>query len=316
MGRCKIRMNSSNSNKKLLHDKIANYILAFFAVISASIVVFIILFITIKGLSPFFNDYYMDGKYYRPNFFKFLFGNTWFIPPASYSIGFIIINTLYVVFISLILSIPISIFSSLFITKIAPKKLGKILETIIEILSSIPSVIYGVFGSGVITVFVRDIANIFNIQTKGGISTLSASIVLAIMSIPTITILSITAIKSVDKDLEINSLALGATKMETNFKIVLVSAKSGIFAGIILGVGRALGEATAVSMVSGNINSGPNFNIFDTTRTLTSTMLQSIHETVGLDLDIRFSVGFILIIVLLITNYLLNLIKRKIGNMS
>ena len=101
--------------------------------------------------------------------------------------------------------------------------------------------------------------------------------------------------------------------METNFKVVLVSAKHGIFSGIILGVGRALGEATAVSMVCGNKGSGPSFNIFDTTKTLTSAMLQNIHESSGLDYDIRFSIGLLLIIIIIVTNLLLNLINKKVG---
>jgi phosphate transport system permease protein len=153
-------------------------------------------------------------------------------------------------------------------------------------------------------------------QTAGGISTLSTVLVLAIMIMPTRTLLSITAIKAVQKDVEQNSLALGATKMQTLFKITLVDAKSGIFAGIILGVGRALGEATAVSMVAGNAGTGPSFNIFNTTRTLTSTMLLGLKETTGLDYDIRFSVGVILIVLIIVTNLLLNFAKRKIGRFS
>jgi phosphate transport system permease protein len=111
-------------------------------------------------------------------------------------------------------------------------------------------------------------------------------------------------------------LALGATKTQTHFKVVLTSAKSGIFSAAILGIGRALGEATAVSLVAGNARSGPTLSFFETTSTLTSTMLQGLKETIGLDYDIRFSVGIVLMVVILITNALLNFAKRKIGNVD
>ena len=125
--------------------------------------------------------------------------------------------------------------------------------------------------------------------------------------------MSVTAIKAVDKDLEQASLALGATKTQTNFKIVLTAAKSGIFAGAILGLGRAFGEATAVAMVAGNKLFGPTFNPFDITRTLTSTMLVGLKETTGLDYDIRFSVGLVLIAVIFISNWILNMVKKRVG---
>ena len=136
------------------------------------------------------------------------------------------------------------------------------------------------------------------------------------MILPTITALSEVAIRSVPKDIELGSLALGSTKTQTNFKVVLTSAKSGIFTSAILGIGRALGEATAVSLVAGNARSGPSLGFFQITSTLTSTMLQGLKETVGIDYDIRFSVGIVLMIVILITNFTLNFIKKKVGNVD
>jgi phosphate transport system permease protein len=133
------------------------------------------------------------------------------------------------------------------------------------------------------------------------------------MILPTITLMSVTSINAVNRDIELGSMALGATDTYTFFKISLPAAKSGIFAGIILGVGRALGEATAVSMVAGNAGTGPNINLFDTTRTLTSSMLLGLKETTGLDYDIRFSIGIVLIMVILISNMALNYVKKKVG---
>lgn len=107
------------------------------------------------------------------------------------------------------------------------------------------------------------------------------------------------------------SLALGATKAQTDFKIVIGGAKSGIFSAMILGIGRALGEATAVSMVCGNAAEGPVFNLFGITRTLTSTMMLGLHETTGVDYDIRFTVGIVLIVLILGVNLGLNKLRKK-----
>ena len=109
---------------------------------------------------------------------------------------------------------------------------------------------------------------------------------------------------------------MSATPMQTYFKVVLLSAKSGIFAGVILGVGRALGEATAVSMVSGNAFKGVTINLLETTTTLTSRMLLGIKETSGIDYDIRFSVGLVLMVIILVTNITLKYLMKKIGNLD
>lgn len=304
----------NNYIKKTIIDKLLNYLLLMVAIFCSLIIVVIVVFIFIKGISPFINNYKVQGSFYKVDFIKFIFGSTWFKNPNVYGVGFIIINTLYVVFLSVILAAPVSVLTALFIVKIAPKIIGKIFSNVVEILASIPSIIYGLFGSGYITIFVKKLAKLFKYQSAGGISTLSSVLVLSIMIMPTITMIAQNSIKSVKQEILDGSYALGASKVQTNFKIVLLSAKSGIFSGIILGVGRALGEATAVSMVAGNNGSGPVFNLFNTTRTLTSTMLLGLKETSGLDYDIRFSVGIILILIILITNILLSYIKDKIGN--
>ncbi len=306
-------VNINSIKRKNKTDKIVKNIFLSFTVICSLVIVFIVLFISIKGFTPFIKRYEINGSYYKVGLKKFLFGNTWFKAPNIYGAGFVVINTIYITLLSLLLSIPISIFTALFISKIAPLWLSKTLNTILELLASIPSIIYGLFGAGIITKIVKNMSSAVGFQSAGGLSTLSAAIVLAMMILPTITIVAVTALNAVKKDLELGSLALGASKTETNFKVVLTAAKSGIFSGIILGVGRALGEATAVSMVIGNKGSGPTLNIFDTSRTLTSTMLLGIHETTGMDYDIRFSVGILLIIIILATNILLNIVKNRIG---
>jgi phosphate transport system permease protein len=132
------------------------------------------------------------------------------------------------------------------------------------------------------------------------------------MSFPTVTMLAASSIKGVNPAMELGSLALGASKTQTNFKVVLTSARGGIFAGLILGIDRALGEATAVSLVAGNAASGPNWNLFGITRTLTTSMLTGMNEATGLNYDIRFSVGILLIVLIVIVNALLEIVKRRL----
>ncbi|HOI85504.1 MAG TPA: phosphate ABC transporter permease subunit PstC [Acholeplasmataceae bacterium] len=301
--------------KNALVDQSVKGILQVLAILSASFIFVIAGVILVKGITPFITT---NGGLGAVPLIPFLTGNTWLIGPTFqsnlYSVGFIIIQTIYVVFLSLMISFPVGVLTALFIAKIAPKKLAELLRTVVEMLASIPSIIYGLFGAGVILQIVYDFSSLFGYQSKGGNSVLSAIIILALMTIPTITTVSEVAIRSVDKTLIHGSLALGASPTQTNFKVVLAAAKSGIFTSAILGVGRALGEATAISLVSGGRRSGLSFHLLDTTSTLTTTMLEGMKESAGLDYDIRFSVGIVLMIVILLTNFTLNFIKRKVGN--
>jgi phosphate transport system permease protein len=305
------------NNKKEFIDLFIRGLFLFTTILSASFIIIIVVFIAREGIKPFVTN--NDGLG-RVDLIRFLTGTVWLRGTAFqsnlYSVGFIIINTLYISLLALLISMPIGVLTALFIAKIAPKKIASVLRTVIELLAAIPSIVYGLFGSGVILVFVYNLSDLFGVQSKGGNSVLATVLVLSLMILPTITALSEVAIRSVGKDIEHGSLALGATKTQTHFKVVLTSAKSGIFSAAILGIGRALGEATAVSLVAGNARSGPTLSFFETTSTLTSTMLQGLKETIGLDYDIRFSVGIVLMVVILITNALLNFAKRKIGNVD
>lgn len=294
---------------KLL-DRIFSWLFLAMAILSASFIVVIILFVFIKGISPFLPGY----EYGQVDLLSFLTGTVYRQDQGVYGVGFIVINTLIASFLALLLSFPISVLTALFIAKIAPKHIANGMQSVVELLASVPSVVYGVFAAGVITKLVDALASSFGYVTYGGSSLLAVILLLAIMIFPTLTSMSITAIRAVSPDIEQASLALGATKTQTNFKVVLTAAKSGIFAGAILGLGRAYGEATAVAMVAGNKLFGPTFNPFDITRTLTSTMLVGLKETTGLDYDIRFSVGLVLIVVIFVSNAILNAVKKRIGN--
>lgn len=299
----------TNPDKKLKNDKIVSKIFMALAIICSSFIVFIVAVILVKGIMPFINNYDTENGKYRASLWSFLTGTIW--TDYKYGVLGMVINTIYIVSISASIALIISVLAALFIVRIVPKKLSKVFESVIELLASIPSIIFGLFGQGFICPMVREMASFMGIQTMGGSSNLSTIIVLIIMMIPTITMLTVTQMRSIKQDQINASLALGATKAQTDFKIVLGGSKAGIFSALILGIGRALGEATAVSMVCGNAIDGPVFNLFDITRTLTSTMMLGLHETTGVDYDIRFSVGIVLIVIILVTNIGLNKIRKR-----
>lgn len=317
---------AKRSYRKIRTDKITKMV---FTTISFLIVILIfvtIIYLIYSGLKPFFKTYTIktvDPS--DPNktveisghlsFFKFLTGTRWSNGDFNYSIGWLIVNTLYLTLLSLIISIPLGILTALFITRMSYKPIGKLLSALVTLLSSIPSVIIGVFAMGVILPIIKDSANLFNISTAGGRSILAAIIILAMMSFPIITTMTVTAIKNVDKNLIMSSLALGTSKVQTNFKVVLKASKSTIFASIILGTGRALGEATAIQMVTGALT-GPTFLLFENTATITTIMLSGMGEASygSLNYDARFSAGLFLMIIIILNNLLLNYIMKRIEN--
>ncbi len=295
------------SKKKLVVDNIIHTIFLILTIICSLSIVLIVTITFLKGTRPFLVPY-NDGV--KASLVSFLF-SLHYVKGVYGALG-VAINTIVIVFFAALIALPLSVLTALFIVRIAPKLLGQIIQIVVELLAAVPSIIFGLFGMGVINPIVRDLAFVFGLQTAGGVSTLSVILVLVIMITPTITTLSISAMQAVAPDQINASLALGATMTQTNFKVVIVGAKSGIFAALILGVGRALGEATAVSMVCGGATS-VSLGIFSPTSTLTSTMMQGIHESAGLNYDIRFSLGIVLIIIILVSNALLNAVKKRIS---
>ncbi|MFY9395335.1 MAG: ABC transporter permease subunit [Saccharofermentanales bacterium] len=276
-------------------------------IVAAMMVILIIIFVTSRGVRPF-----LGSAEERVDLKVFLTGSRWRADQGIYGLGFVIINTLIVSVTGGLLALPLAILSAVLITRIAKGKLSVLLTTIVETLAAIPSVVYGVFAAGKITVLVRDLGNIFGISTYGGNSSFAVILLLAIMTYPTMTTLAVSGIRAVPKELDFASLALGATPTQTSFKVIVPAARSSIATGFTLGLGRAFGEATAVSMIAGNALTGPSWNPFDITRTLTSTMLTGLHETAGLDYEIRFSVGVVLMIVIVSMNLLVHAAKRRL----
>lgn len=304
------QIDNKRYKRKNLEDQILKGFFLFLALLCACFVIFIAVFIAYKGIHPFIHNYSLSINEYIHQDFGAFFSNCRWLYDGTGGMFFLLLTTLYTTLLSLIISVPTSIFTALLLSRIVPKKIKIVLQTCVELLASIPSVIFGLFGVGVICPFVASLG----IETFGGRSILSAVIILAMMSIPTMTMLSFNAMEGVDKRLIQSSLALGASPSQTNFKIVIGSSTSGIFAGIILGIGRALGEATAVQMVIGNNSLGTSFyNVFVPGNTLTSAMLAGIGEASGLGYDVRFSLGLVLIILIMLVSSSLSLIKRRLN---
>ena len=196
----------------------------------------------------------------------------------------------------------------------AGKKVGNIVGSTVELLAAIPSVIYGLIGMMVLNPFMYKLEkSIFagdsSHQFTGGSNLMSAIIVLAIMILPTVISISTSSLKAVNGSLRSASLALGATKIQTIFKVVIPSAKSGILTGVVLGIGRALGEAMAINMVAGGAVNLPL--PFNSVRTLTTQIVSEMGYSSGLHRQVLFTVGLVLYIFIMIVNYLLLKARRK-----
>ena len=238
--------------------------------------------------------------------FKFISGTQWKpnSDPQQFGILYMIIGSIYVSAGAIILGVPVGIFAAVFLAKFCPKKIYTVISQAVMLLSGIPSIIYGFFGMMLIVPF---IANHF----KGnGNSLLAASIVLAIMILPTIITISENALRALPNSYYEGALALGATKDEAVFKVMLPAAKSGIVTGVVLGIGRAIGETIAVGMVAGNSNILPT-SIFKSVRTLTVNIVSEMGYASGLHYDALIATGAVLFVFILILNILLGLLSKE-----
>ena len=237
---------------------------------------------------------------------EFLFGQVWRSTGENPQFGIFafILTSIYGTLGAALIGIPIGLFTAIFLAKIAPPKLAGIVSTAVELLAGIPSVVYGFVGMIVLVPFIM---NTFNLRS--GATLLSAIIVLSVMVLPSIINVSRTALNAVPKEFEEASLALGATKMETIFKVSVPAAKSGIAAGAVLGVGRAIGEAMAVMLVAGNVSNMPG--LFRPVTFLTTAIARELSYASGLQRDALFSIGLVLFIFVFIINLTLNLALKR-----
>lgn len=241
----------------------------------------------------------------------FLTGTDWRPSNNRFGIFPMILGSIYVTAGALIIGVPIGILMAIFMANFCPAKLHKILKPIVDLLAGIPSIIYGFFGLVVLVPFIRDFARAhFGKNGGDGYSILTASILLGIMILPTIISVSESAIRAVPEGYYEGALALGATHERSVFKTVVPAAKSGIFAAIILGVGRAIGETMAVMMVAGNQPRIPG-SIFNGVRTMTSNIVIEMGYATDLHREALIATGVVLFVFILIINFSFSMIKRR-----
>ncbi|WP_432792193.1 phosphate ABC transporter permease subunit PstC [Peptacetobacter hiranonis] len=286
-----------NLNMKYGADRIMKYVFLISALISIASLVVITGFVFYMGLKPFLAEGYSLGA--------FLTGSEW-VPSADlFGVAPMIAASLFATAGSIVIGTTIGILTAIFIAEIAPAKISGKISSAVELLAGIPSVLYGVFGLAVI---VPGIQNAFNLPK--GQSLLAVILVLSIMMLPTIVSVSETAIRAVDSAYKEGSYALGASRIETIFKVVLPAAKSGILAAVVLGIGRALGETMAVILVAGNSPAMPT-SIMDSVRPLTTNIALEMGYAYGTHQEMLFATGVVLFTFILILNVVLNKLTKK-----
>ena len=232
---------------------------------------------------------------------EFLFGDTWKPTAAEPSYGILpfILTSVYGTAGAIVLGVPIGFFTAVYLAKMAPRKIKLVVEQAVSMLAGIPSVVYGLVGMMVLVPGIRELFDL-----SDGACLLAAIVVLAVMILPSIIKMSVTALEAVPKEYEDASLALGATPEETWFRVSVPAAKSGIAAAVVLGVGRAIGEAMAVMMVSGNVANMPG--LFESVRFLTTAVASEMGYASGLQRQALFSVALVLFVFIMLINAALN----------
>ena len=241
--------------------------------------------------------------------FRFLGGLIWNPENSQFGIAPMILASLLATMCAVGLALPVGLLTAVFLSKLAPTKLSAFLRVVIDLLAGIPSVVYGLLGAILI------VPKIYKLQTAVGLPQsgclLAAIVILIIMILPTIISVSETALRAVPKSLEDAALALGSTKLQSIFKATVPAAKSGIAAGMVLGVGRAIGEAMAVMMVAGNATILPEF--LKPVRFLTTSIPIEWQYSSGLHRQALYGIGLVLFVFIMIINIVLNSFLKKGG---
>ena len=236
---------------------------------------------------------------------EFLFGTRWASTAKEPEFGILpfILTSIYGTGGAILIGVPIGSFCAVYLARIAPKKLREVMELCIGVLAGIPSVVYGLVG---MTILVPGIRVLFNVPD--GASLMAAIIVLTVMILPSVINVSLSALDAVPREYEEASLALGATDIETYFRVTVPAAKSGIFTAIVLGIGRAIGEAMAIMMVAGNVANMPS--LFTSVRFLTTAIASEMSYSSGLQREALFSIALVLFLFIMIINAILNMLKK------
>lgn len=284
------------NNRKHLFENIIHGIFLVLGLITVGFVLLISVYLIISGIPAI-------GKI---GIIDFLFGKTWASTAAEPSYGILpfILTSIYGTAGAILVGVPIGFLTSVYLAKIAPVKVKAVIESAVSLLAGIPSVVYGFVG---MLVLVPGIRKVFNIPDGAGL--LAAIIVLAVMILPSIIKVSMSALEAVPKEYEDASLALGATPVETYFKVSVPAARSGIAAAVVLGVGRAIGEAMAVMMVSGNAPNMPG--LFESVRFLTTAVASEMSYSAGLQRQALFSIALVLFLFIMLINATLNYFLKR-----
>ena len=237
---------------------------------------------------------------------KFLLGKKWASTAAEPSYGILpfILTSIYGTAGAMLLGVPVGFLTAVYLSKAAPPKVKAVMETAVSLLAGIPSVVYGLVG---MLVLVPGVRKLFGVPD--GASLLAAIVVLAVMILPSIVKVSVTALDAVPREYEDASLALGATPVETYFRVSVPAAKSGVAAAVVLGVGRAIGEAMAVMMVSGNVPNMPS--LFQSVRFLTTAVASEMSYASGLQRQALFSIALVLFLFIMLINAALNFFLKR-----
>ena len=277
-------------------DKIATVTFTVLGYLNIVFVAVICLYLLISGIPAI----------YKIGFVDFIFGTQWASTAAEPKFGIMpfILTSIYGTIGAIALGLPIGFFCSVYLAKFAPVKIKKFVESTVDLLAGIPSVVFGFIG---MLGLVPGIKEVFGVPD--GSSLLAAILVLSVMILPSIIKVSIGAIEAVPHDYELGSLALGANKVETVYKVVVPAARRGIGVSVVLGVGRAIGEAMAVMMVAGNVANMPG--LFASVRFLTTAVASEMSYSAGLQREALFSIALVLFVFIMVINALLNLALKK-----
>ena len=295
-------------NKKVKNtvETIAEWIFKIFAVVAIVAVFSITLYMIIIGTPAFSKVGVTD----------LLFKTEWkptAVTPV-FGIFYVILTSVLGTVAALLVGVPIGLLTAVFLAEIADKKIAAVVQPAVELLAAIPSVIYGLVGVMILKPWMYELEKLIfagssTHQFTGGANLLSAILVLAIMILPTVINISTSSIKAVQASLKSASLALGATKIQTIFKVVIPAAKSGIMTAVVLGLGRALGEAMAINMVAGGAVNLPL--PFNSVRFLTTAIVSEMSYSEGLHRQVLFAIGLVLFAFILFTNLILTRIIKK-----
>ena len=291
-------MLKQNNNNKVI-EMVIHIVFLLLGLVAVGFVLLITVYLIISGIPAI----------RQIGLFDFLFGTKWASTNTEPEFGILpfILTSVYGTAGAILLGVPVGFLTAVYLSKAAPPKVKSIMETAVSLLAGIPSVVYGLVGMMVLVPLIRKVFHV-----PDGASLLAAIIVLAIMILPSIIKVSIPALDAVPSEYEDASLALGATPIETYFRVSVPAAKSGIAAAVVLGVGRAIGEAMAVMMVAGNVANMPS--LFQSVRFLTTAVASEMSYSSGLQRQALFSIALVLFLFIMLINAVLNLLLKRGGD--